>query len=237
MPTSELVFHSGKAIASPTSRMAKTVSVLATAHSMPAMIAVGIRWRFCARSANTLARAFHQRGQRPARGEHAGHHAQRNRERREAGVDQLGGRFGRAQPHARAQPAQHAQPVHRSELFLGCRPLRSLRSVFFGRCVRSAALLMQRDQQGKADAEHDERNQEVTVGENSAEFLEFSHRGMVAVSNWRNHKDASRGLSTGRDGKWHPRCSKRDLAGPGLRVCCAEATRGMPCRSGVNSMF
>src|ERR1035437_7775213 len=53
MPTSELAFHSGKAMVSPTSRMAKTVSVLATAHSIPARIAVSSRCRFLLRSANT----------------------------------------------------------------------------------------------------------------------------------------------------------------------------------------
>src|SRR6266700_2468722 len=41
MPTSELVFQSGKAMARPTSRIAKTVSVLATAHNMPASTANG----------------------------------------------------------------------------------------------------------------------------------------------------------------------------------------------------
>src|SRR4051812_43933662 len=54
MPTSELVFQSGKAMARPTSRMANTVSVLATAHNMPAMMAVGMRWRLAARSEKTL---------------------------------------------------------------------------------------------------------------------------------------------------------------------------------------
>ena len=54
MPTSELVFQSGKAMARPTSRMAKTVRVLATAHSIPARIAMGMRWRLLARSAKTL---------------------------------------------------------------------------------------------------------------------------------------------------------------------------------------
>ncbi len=53
MPISELVFHNGNAIASPTSRMANTVSVLATAHSIPARIANGINCRFCPRSRNT----------------------------------------------------------------------------------------------------------------------------------------------------------------------------------------
>ncbi len=50
-PTRLFTFHSGKAIDSPTLRMAKTVSVLATAQSMPARIAQTIRWAFSRRSA------------------------------------------------------------------------------------------------------------------------------------------------------------------------------------------
>jgi hypothetical protein len=37
---------------------------------------------------------------------------------------------------------------------------------------------MQRDQKGKADAEHDERNEEVTIGQDGAKFVEFGHWGM-----------------------------------------------------------
>jgi hypothetical protein len=52
-PINEFVFQSGKAVARPTSRMAKTVSVLATAHSAPARIAHTIRCFLAIRSAKT----------------------------------------------------------------------------------------------------------------------------------------------------------------------------------------
>ena len=52
-PTRLLVFHSGKAMERPTSRMAKTVSVLATAHNMPARMAQTMRWGFSLRSMRT----------------------------------------------------------------------------------------------------------------------------------------------------------------------------------------
>ena len=61
---------------------------------------------------------------------------------------------------------------------------------------------MKRDQQGEPDAEHDERNQEVAVGEDRAKFFEFSHGDVGwCASNWRNHKEASGGMSTGGDGE------------------------------------
>ena len=57
------------------------------------------------------ARAFEQCRDGPARGEDAGHHAQRDRIGREAGVDELGGRLCRAQPDARAEPAEYAETM------------------------------------------------------------------------------------------------------------------------------
>ena len=68
----------------------------------------------CKQIGEDIAGSLEQRRERPARGEHAGDHAERNGEGREARVDQLGGRLGRAQPDARGQAADHAQPVQRS---------------------------------------------------------------------------------------------------------------------------
>ena len=62
-----------------------------------------------------VARALQHGGHGPASGEDAGDHAERDRVRRQAGVDQLGGRFGRAKPHARSQPAQHAEAMNRGK--------------------------------------------------------------------------------------------------------------------------
>jgi len=59
-------------------------------------------------------------------------------------------------------------------------------------------LSMQRDQESQAKAEHDERNEKVAVMQNGAELFKFSHGGPGGcVTGWRNHKDASGGLSTG----------------------------------------
>ena len=49
-PTRLLVFHSGKAMDRPTLRTAKMVSVLATAHNIPASIAHTMRWGLSRRS-------------------------------------------------------------------------------------------------------------------------------------------------------------------------------------------
>jgi hypothetical protein len=61
--------------------------------------------------------------------------------------------------------------------------------------VRSNERSMQRDQKGKPYTEHDERNEEVTVGKNSAKLFDFGH-GVCGSSDWRNHKDLSGNLST-----------------------------------------
>lgn len=53
MPTRVFVFHRGKAMARPTSRIAKIVSVLATAHNAPARTAHKIRWGCWRRSRTT----------------------------------------------------------------------------------------------------------------------------------------------------------------------------------------
>src|SRR5579884_1595119 len=53
IPTRELAFHNGKAIAKPTSRIANTVNVFATAHRAPASNAHTIRCFFRIRSATT----------------------------------------------------------------------------------------------------------------------------------------------------------------------------------------
>ena len=110
---SELVFHSGKAMARPTSRMAKTVSVLATAHRAPASSAQTMRCFFSAQVGEDVAGALEQRGKGPARGEDAGDHAERDGEGREAGVDQLGGGFSRAEPDAGGEAADDAERMQR----------------------------------------------------------------------------------------------------------------------------
>ena len=59
--------------------------------------------------------SFDQRGKRPSRREHSGHHAQARWRREKAGVDQLGGSFGGPQPDACAEAAENADAVHRSK--------------------------------------------------------------------------------------------------------------------------
>ena len=58
MPTRELVFQSGKAMARPTSRMAKTVSVLATAHKHSGKDGDGDEMAVLGEIGEDLARAF-----------------------------------------------------------------------------------------------------------------------------------------------------------------------------------
>ena len=192
MPTSELVFHSGKAMARPTSRIANTVSVLATAHSMPASTANGISCRLAPRSRKHRARSFEKRGHAPARDEDAGHHAQRDRVRRQAGIHQLGWRLRRAQPHARANAAEHAQSVTRRN---AAGPARS-QAVCSSACPflsrESGLSSVHGNQQRHAKQKHCERNEEVTVSEDSARLHLCSGTG-----NLRNHKDAASHVSTG----------------------------------------
>src|SRR5882757_2042451 len=61
-PINAFAFHIGNATASPTSRIAKTVSVFATAHSAPASSAHTIRCFFSARSAKTYPVPFSRVG-------------------------------------------------------------------------------------------------------------------------------------------------------------------------------
>ena len=86
-----------------------------------------------------VARAFEQGGDGPARGEDAGDHAERDGEGREAGVDELGGRFRRAEPDAGTEPAEHAEAMGRGEA-CGCIRLRRL--AHLRRDVLSAGVVM-----------------------------------------------------------------------------------------------
>ena len=63
--------------------------------------------------------AFEERGNGPARGEDARDHAERDGEGGQAGVDELGGRLGRAEPYTRSKAAHDADAVHRFEDGLG----------------------------------------------------------------------------------------------------------------------
>src|SRR5260370_35682220 len=62
-PIRAFAFHIGNATASPTSRIAKTVSVFATAHNAPARSAHTIKCFFSMRSANTYPVPFSSVGQ------------------------------------------------------------------------------------------------------------------------------------------------------------------------------
>ena len=107
----ELVFQRGKAMARPTSRMAKTVSVLATAQSIPARMApddqvllfgeIGEDLPVPLSSVGTVQRAV----KTPATMQ------SEIGEGREAGVDQLCGRFCGAEPDAGGKAADHADSV------------------------------------------------------------------------------------------------------------------------------
>ena len=104
--------------------------------------------------------ALEQRGKRPARGEHACNHAERNSERGEPGVHQLGGSFRGAEPNACGQPADHAQAVQGKPAAFQFSPIRGHQ-----RCGLTNTLV-QPDKQGDSGDEHAERNKEVAVGHN-----------------------------------------------------------------------
>ena len=91
--------------------------------------------------------AFEEGGECPAGGEDAGDHAEGDGVRREAGVDELGGGFRRAQPDAGGEGAGHAEGVCGGEAGGG-----------FGRVAHGAGSWgewgsVQRDEQGEANAE------------------------------------------------------------------------------------
>ena len=101
-------------MARPTSRIAKTVNVFATAHSAPARIAQTMRCFLANKIGKDVTGSLEQGREGPARGKDAGDHAQRDGERREAGVDQLGRGLGSSQPDARGETADHSQPMKRA---------------------------------------------------------------------------------------------------------------------------
>src|SRR6516165_6240164 len=61
-PTRLLMFQRGKAIDKPTSRTAKTVKVLPTAHREPARMAQITKWGFCRKSTKTYPVPFKRVG-------------------------------------------------------------------------------------------------------------------------------------------------------------------------------
>ena len=118
-----------------------------------------------------VAGAFEQGGQRPAGGEDAGDHAERDGEGRKAGVDQFGGRLGRAQPHAGGESAGHADAVDGAEAGAGlaCIGLAVFKWVR-PPVARAATRSVQGDEQRQADHEDGQGNEEVAVGEDGASF-------------------------------------------------------------------
>jgi hypothetical protein len=71
--------------------------------------------------------------------------------------------------------------MHRPELFARSRRYAHLFLFFWdvGAKEPHGPTSMQSDQQRKADTKNDERNQEVTVREDRADFFEIGHQGPV----------------------------------------------------------
>src|SRR5882762_1730362 len=97
MPRRLFEFHKGKAMLKPMSRMAKIVSVLATAQRRPANIGADGRG------------AENERGQAPAREKNADDHDERNDHRRDADGNELRGRFRGAEPGSRSEAGEDAE--------------------------------------------------------------------------------------------------------------------------------
>src|SRR5205085_5223160 len=162
MPTSELEFQSGKAMASPTSRMANTVSVFATAHNIPAMMAVGMRWRFWRRSENTLRVPLTSVGSdQRAVNTPATMHREIAKGERPVLTSLVG---ASAAPSHTPAPRPHSTPSPCMER--NCFTV----LVAFIFSFPGARRSMQRDQKGEADGEDDDGNEEVSVSENGAKF-------------------------------------------------------------------
>ena len=159
-PTRLLVFHSGKAMARPTLRTAKMVSVLATAHNIPPSSAHTMRCGLSRRSAKTNPVPLSSVGKRPARHKRAHHHAHGDEERRKSLVDQLGGRFSAAQPHRRGQSAKHA------ELVQGNRRSRAGGHGGIAQTTTSGDSPQGHQQRGSKN-QHDHRNPKMNVGEDA----------------------------------------------------------------------
>ena len=208
MPTSEFVFHSGKAMARPTSRIAKTVSVLATAHSIPARhreweLVAGcvLRSRNTARvplsSVGTLQRATKTPATMQSEIEYGD---------RPAFTSLVGASAAPSQTPA-PNAAQHAQPVSASgsrrsrwssavgssrRIFLSSR-MDATRALRLDRAAENRS--MQRDEERKADAKNGEGNEEVAVGEDGPGLLKKSHQHPLELRD-----SAGANIKTGLDG-------------------------------------
>ena len=109
------MFQRGKAMLRPISRIAKMVSVLATAQRQPARTAPDDQVRGLADVDAHLTGAADESGQTPAREKHADNHQERNDERRDAEFDQFRGSFRGAQPCARAEAAEDSDKLQFAE--------------------------------------------------------------------------------------------------------------------------
>src|SRR6184192_2577728 len=108
IPRRLLVFHRGKATLSPISRIAKIVSVLATAHRQPARTAQTIKCGACRTSAR-MCDVPHECRHAPTCKEYSDHHDERDHERRNADGHKLRGCLGGSEPSARGKAAKDPQ--------------------------------------------------------------------------------------------------------------------------------
>ena len=89
---------------------------------------------------------------------------------------------------------------------------------------------MQGDEERKPYTEDHQGNQKVTVCNDSFRFFERSHKDPDRrVIDWRNHKDVAGPMSRFSSQAKETALVERQGRRP-------QATRGIPCRSGVNSM-
>src|SRR6266516_602812 len=111
MPSRLLAFQSGNAMESPICLIAKIVSVLETTRKRGPNHEVR-RLTYVVPHGGGAA---HQRGQAPARQEHAEHHNEGNDPGRDAERDELGGRLGGTEPSPGGEPGEGAHALEAAQ--------------------------------------------------------------------------------------------------------------------------
>src|SRR6185437_429668 len=197
IPISEFVFHRGNAIARPTSRMANTVSVLATAHSMPARIAKGINCVLRRRSRNTARVPLSRVGtlQRavntPATMHREIAYGDRPVLTSLVGASAAPSHTPAPMPHSTPRPCLDCTRI--ADETCGCVLTRSDLSLISNVLSNS---LVHHDQKRDSGKEHDRGNKKLAIRQHGLDTRSLLHRSPLLRFQWANHKDVAQRVST-----------------------------------------